>query len=273
MRRTFTLLTVICLGHVLLISAQVQSRSGLPVLETAAFGLFAEIQRAIAAVADSGRGFWTTYLALGGAARENDELRRRVLDLEVQVQQYQALARRARGLEDALALRESEPAPTLAARVIAGSPVPNVWTVTVDRGTEDGVEPDMAVIGARGVVGRIIAPVARRAATVQLLVDQYAAAAVTFERANAGGVAVGDGGSTLTARYVPVLAVVQAGENVMTSGQDGVHRPGLPVGTVASVTGQGADREITIRPAVDFSHVDLVLIVLAKPPTAVGETP
>jgi rod shape-determining protein MreC len=268
MRRTLTLLTVICLGHVLLISAQVQSRSGVPVLESAAFGAFAGVQRSITAVTDTGWSFWTNYVALRGAARENEELRRRILDLEGQIQEQRALANQARILEDTLGLRRTQSAPTLAARVIAGSPTPNVLTVTVDRGSEDGIEPDMAVIGAKGVVGRVMAPVVRKAATVQLLVDQYAGAAVTFERAAAGGVVVGNGTSSLRAKYVPVLAVVQAGERVLTSGQDGVFPPGFLVGTVETVAGQGAEREITIRPAVDFSHVDLVLVLLAKPPKA-----
>lgn len=268
MRRILTLLTVICLGHVLLISAQVQSRSGVPVLEATAFGAFSRVQAGLTAVADAVRGLWTNYVALGGAARENEELRRRILDLEGQVQEQRALAQRARVLEDALGLRQSQPAPTVAARVIAGSPMPTVLTVTVDRGREDGIAPDMAVIGAKGVVGRIIAPVARHAATVQLLIDRDAGAAVTFEGAAAGGVVAGDGTTTLRAKYVPVLAVVQPGERVLTSGQDGVFPPGFLVGTVDAVTGQGAEREITIRPAVDFSHVDLVLIRLSRPPNA-----
>jgi rod shape-determining protein MreC len=270
LRRTLLLLTVICLGHVLLISAQVQSSAGMPVLESAAFGMFARLQWAITGVLDAGHGVWTGYFALSGAARDNETLRRRVLDLEVQVQEREALARQALALEAALGLKRSLQVPSLAARIIAGSPTPNVLTVTVDRGTDDGVEPDMAVIGAQGVVGRVIAPVSRQAATVQLLVDQYAGVAVTFDGTRAGGVAVGDSRGALRAKYVPVLAVVQAGEKVLTSGLDGVYPPGFLVGAVDAVTGQGADRQIHIRPAVDFSHVDLVLILLTRAARADG---
>jgi rod shape-determining protein MreC len=219
-------------------------------------------------VADFGRSIWGNYFALRGAARENQALKQHVLELEGRVQAQEALAGRARVLEDTLGLRQSQPAPTLVARVIAGSPMPNVLTVTIDRGSGEGIEPDMAVIGVKGVVGRVIAPVARHAATVQLLADQYAGVAVTFEKAAAGGIAVGDGNALLRTKYVPVLAVVQSGEKVMTSGQDGVFPPGYLVGTVDTVTGQGADREISIRPAVDFSHVDVVLILLVKPAKA-----
>jgi len=130
----------------------------------------------------------------------------------------------------------------------------------------------MAVLGADGIVGRVIAPVARHAATVQLLTDGDAAAAVVFERSQAGGIALGGSSSgLLTAEFVPVLADVQVGELVMTSGQDGLYPAGFLVGTVVEVTGAGRpDRVIRIRPVTDFSHVDVVLVILTRPETAVG---
>ena len=261
-----SLLVTISVGHVLLISAQVQSKSGLPVLQALAFDGFARLQTGSAAVADTGRSFWTGYFALRGAARENESLRRQLLDTQAQLQQERAEADKARTLEDALELKHAQPLTTLSARVIAGSPSPSSLTVTIDRGASDGVAPDMAVIGAQGVVGRVISPVSAHAATVQLLSGRNANAAVTFERSNAGGIVSGGAASPpLRAEYVPVLAEVQAGERVMTSGQDGIYPPGLPVGVVDRVTRSGADREIAVRPSVDFSHVDIVLVVLTKP--------
>jgi rod shape-determining protein MreC len=76
------------------------------------------------------------------------------------------------------------------------------------------------------------------------------------------------GGQTdgsLRADFVPVLADIQPGERVTTSGQDGIFPAGFLVGTVASVTNAGGlNREIRIRPATDFSFVDIVLVVLTK---------
>lgn len=264
-RRTFSLLIIICLGHILLISAQVQSKSGLPVIETLAFGVFSRVQGLSASVADAGGRLWTNYFALQGAARDSEALRRRILELEAELQQQQALAGRTRALEEILALKQSLAAPTLAARVIAGNPSPGSYTVTIDRGADEGVLPDMAVIGARGVVGRVITPVAPHAATVQLLIDRLAAVAVTFERSSAGGMVVGSATDPpFRAEYVPVLADVQAGERVVTSGQDGIFPQGFTVGTVDRVSRpRSADREILIRPAVDFSHIDAVLVVLS----------
>jgi rod shape-determining protein MreC len=266
-RRTFVLLIVICLGQVLLISAQVQSRSGLPVLESVAFGTFARVQQLTAGFADGASGLWTNYFALRGAARENQQLRGRILDLEGQLQGQQAMASQTRALEALLGMRQTLTIPSLAARVIAGNPSPGGFTVTIDKGSEDGVEVNMPVIGATGVVGRIIAPLSQRAAIVQLLVDRTAGAAVTFERTGAGAMVVG-GASTappLRAEYVPDSKDVQVGERVMTSGQDLIFPAGYLVGTVARVRRVGAEREIAIEPAVDFSHIDVVLVLLYRP--------
>ena len=79
-----------------------------------------------------------------------------------------------------------------AASVIAGGASPEFRTITIDKGTSDGLQPDMAVIAPAGVVGRIILPTSR-ASKVQLLIDRNAAAGALIERARAQGVVVGTG--------------------------------------------------------------------------------
>ena len=274
-RQTFSLLLLISLGHLLLVSAQVQSTSGLPVIEAVAFDAFARVQGLLGGVGDGVRSTWSGYFALKGVARENEALKSRVLDLEMQVQEQQAAAGRVRGLQEALSLKQSLSTPTLAARVIAGNPSPGSLTVTIDRGLDDGVEPDMAVLAARGVVGRVIPPVTAHAATVQLLIGRNAAAAITFEHSGAGGMVLGGAvDPPLRADFVPVLADVQVGERVTTSGQDGIFPQGFLVGTVAEVTRTTpTDREIGIQPSVDFSHLDVVLVVLSKSAVVPAGTP
>jgi rod shape-determining protein MreC len=270
-RRTFALLVILCVGQVLLISAQVQSREGLPFVQVVAFDVFARVQGVTGGITDGVGGIWRSYFGLRGVARENVELRQRVLDLSAELQQQRAIAGQTRSLEAVVGLKPQLPVPTLAARVIAGNVAPGTLTVAIDRGTADGVTVDMAVLGADGIIGRVINPVARYAATVQLLTDGDAAAAIVFERSQAGAIALGgqtDG--TLTAEFVPVLADVQAGERATTSGQDGIFPAGFLVGTVTHVSGAGPDRQIRIRPATDFSHLDIVLIVLSRPQMAVG---
>jgi rod shape-determining protein MreC len=266
-RRTTYLFLAITVGHVLLISAQVQSKSGLPVLQTVAFGAFAKVQQSLAVTTDAGRSVWKNYFALRGAARENAALKLRNLELETQLQQVQALAAGTHALEETLGLKTSMPQPTLAARVIAGDPSPGSLTITIDRGADDGVHADMAVIGPRGVVGRVINRPLPHAAQVQLLIGRNAGAAIVFKDAGAGGFARGGAGDPpLLVDWVPNSADVKTGDVALTSGQDNLFPKGLVVGTVASAERHAGQWTIKLRPAVDFSHIDIVLVVLSREP-------
>jgi len=271
-RRTVYLLLVISVGQVLLISAQVQSKSGLPLLEALGVGVFARIQRTTAWVADGTHDLWAHYFALRDAAVENDRLRERVIELEGQIEGQKAFVTRTQTLEAALGLKQTAVVETLTARVMAGSPSPDSMMVTIDRGADDGVEADMAVIAAAGVVGRVVNRPTSHTAQVQLLVGRSAAAAVRFERTGAGGGnAVGFAGDPpLRLEQIPNLADIRVGDRVLTSGLDGIFPPGFLVGTVERADlANAARRVVTVRPAVDFSSLDVVLVVTTRPASAV----
>jgi len=276
-RRTLSLLILLSLGHVLLISAQVQTRSGLPLVESVAFSTFAGMHRTAGMLAGGLGGIWRGWVALHGVERENEQLRLHIAELEGRVLGLEAVARSAAALEEALTLQSRIVPETLAARVIAGSPTPGRLTVLIDRGADDGVTADMAVISADGVVGRVMGEPTAGAARVQLLVGQSASAAATLERSGAGGLVVGGAGSAREAAlrldYVPNLVDVQPGERVFTSGQDGIYPAGFPIGTVIEIQPGAIFRDISVRPAVDVSRLDVVLVVLSRPPGAGGTAP
>ena len=146
-------------------------------------------------------------------------------------------------------------------------------TVTVNRGTADGVEADMAVIAPKGVVGRVIGPVASHAARVQLIVDRNAAVGAVSERTRAGGMVVGvDGDPPLAMELVSNLADVAVGDVIVSSGVDGIYPRGFNIGKVEkSERGPSLHRLIAVRPAVDFSSLEDVLIVLVPARSAVIE--
>jgi rod shape-determining protein MreC len=265
-RRTLTLFVVLCLGHVLLISAQVQSGQGRSVLHDSAFGAVAAVQGSSAAVTQGVGGFWSHYLALIGVSRENEEQRARVISLEGELQAERARAAAVAGLEQALKLQQSVVPPTLAARVIAGSPIPGTLTVTIDRGTSDGVTPNMAVISGAGVVGRVIGQPTAHAARVQLISGKSANTGAMIEKSgDAGLVAGGFADGLLRLELLSSGANVAAGDRIVTSGQDGIYPAGFVIGHVTAVNGSGKAREILVAPAVNFSHVELVLVILSKP--------
>ena len=128
-QRTGILFVLVLVGHLILISAQVQSRTGVPVLEAVTFGLFSRVQAAVAAVLDVGRNGWGNYIALRGARVENETLKRQLADLEVRWQEQRALAARTSQLQELMDLKTTTSLPTIAAEIIAGNPNPGILTL------------------------------------------------------------------------------------------------------------------------------------------------
>jgi len=265
-QRTGWLFMAVTVGHILLITTQVNTRKGVPLLEEVTFGAFAEVQRVSTSAIGSVRDGWTNYFALQEIRRENVQLRDEVAKLRVGLQQERALAEQSRTLQQLLDLRESVKLSTMAAAVIAGGASPEFRTITIDKGTGDGIAPDMAVISPVGVVGRIVLPTPR-AAKVQLLIDRDAAAGAIVERSRAQGVLVGTGTERLRLDHVPGTAEIKVGDRVVTSGIEGIYPKGFAIGQIESFERRAGEfTAVMIRPAVDFSNLEVVLVVVTAPP-------
>jgi rod shape-determining protein MreC len=265
-QRAGHLFLAVMLGHVILISAQVQSKGGVPVLEAVTFGVFAEVQRGASAGVSVFRRAWSDYVGLRYVNADNDTLRAQLADVQVQLQEQRALAERSRGFEQLLDLRDRSNLNTMAAEIIAAGATPDFRTVTIDKGSLSGLKSDMAVIAPAGVVGRVIVS-SLRAAKVQLLIDRNAAAGAIVERSRAQGAIVGGGDERLRMEYVSEVSDVVVGDVVMTSGIDGIFPKGYVIGRVASVEKNGtAYKQILVTPAVDFSSLEQVLVVLTPTP-------
>jgi rod shape-determining protein MreC len=252
--------------HVVIISAQVNTASGMPALRAVTFGAFSELQRLITGGLTGVQDIWNGYVALRGVNDENAALRQQLQDLQIRLQEERALAQRTEDLRQLLELRQRAELETTGAEIIAAGASPEFRTVTIDKGTSDRLQPDMAVLSPSGVVGRVILP-GPRASKVQLLIDRNAAAGAIVERSRAQGIVVGVGADELRMDYVPGTADVKTGDLVVTSGIDGIYPKGFVIGTVDAVErGPGTYHEIRVRPAVDFSRLEEVLIVLTPAP-------
>jgi rod shape-determining protein MreC len=220
---------------------------------------------------NSVRGLWTGYVALRDVQSENERLKRELQTLQVQLQTERAQAQETDNLRRLLELRQRSGLETAAADIIAAGADPEFRDMTIDKGSSDGLQPDMAVISPAGVVGRVILP-SVRAAKVQMLIDRNAAAGALIERTRVQGIVIGQGDS-LRMQYVPGTADVKPGDLVVTSGIDRIYPKGFVIGTVDVVDrGPGTYHEITVRPAVDFSRLEEVLVVLTPPAGRTAET-
>jgi rod shape-determining protein MreC len=270
-QRTAVLFIAVMLGHILLISAQVTSRSGVPLLESVTFGAFSEVQRLAADVIGGVRQGWSGYVNLRGVRAENERLKRELGELEVRFQQERASAERTRQLERLLGFQHAINIETIPSVVIGAGASPEFRTITIDKGSNAGLRPNMAVIAPAGVVGRIVTPTGH-AAKVQLLIDRNAGAGALVERSRAQGVVLGAGEALLRMDYVSGIADVTVGDTIVTSGIDGIYPKGFVIGKVESVDrGNGIYKIIRVRPAVDFNRLEEVLVV--KSPQTQAEGP
>jgi rod shape-determining protein MreC len=265
-RKSRLLLVGLVLAHLVAISKQVE-RGGQSLLGQGLFALVAPIQGLITGAIRGVSGGWSGYVDLRRVHEENRSLQERVRALEKQLQDRQEQAQEAERLREMLQLRKELPLDVLAAEVIVREGVPWSRTITVDKGSADGVRLNAAVISATGVVGRVIA-LGAHASRVQLILDGQAGVGVRIERSRVTGVLValpvmptaviGD----LAMKYVPSLADVVVGDVVVTSGLDHLYPAGLVVGRVRSATrGTGLFKEIAVAPSAQFNTLEEVMIV------------
>jgi rod shape-determining protein MreC len=267
-QRTAVLFIAVVLGHIILISAQVNSRAGVPLLEVVTFGAFAEVQRGAAGLTGSIRDAWSGYGNLRGVRAENDALRRQLGELQVQFQQERARAERARQLERLLGFKQELQVETVPASVIGASASLEFRGITIDRGITTGVTANMAVIAPTGLVGRVVTPT-QHASKIQLLIDRNAAAGALVERSRAQGIVIGENKDTLRMDFVVATADVKVGDTIVTSGVDGIYPKGFVIGKVEQVdNGNGIYKAIRVTPSVEFNRLEEVLVIKTPPAQA-----
>jgi rod shape-determining protein MreC len=270
-RKSRFLLGGLVLGHLVIISQQVEGGSGARLLEQTVFAFLSPFQRLVGGAVAGVSGTWRGYVDLRRIHAENQELQERVRLLEMSLQEKQEQVREAERLREIAGVKPMLPLETLVARVVANDGLPWFRNITIDRGLLDGVALNAPVVSAHGVVGRVIA-VGPQAARVQILLDKASGVGVRIERSRITGVVTGRAGfgdaagGDLDLLYVPVLADVVVGDVVVTSGLDRIHPRGLMVGRVRSVKGGGGlFKEIVVAPSAHFERLEEVMVVRSRP--------
>lgn len=215
------------------------------------------------------RGFfrWASDLGVSRSQLEtlrlqNDELRRRVSDLE------EARLENVR-LHALLSFVGSSKTRSLGARVI-GRPT-NSWegVITIDRGTADGVNQGLPVVGPQGLLGQTI-DVTSHSAKVRLITDPQSGVAAMVQSTRAEGVVRGSIEGDLTLDFVSRETTVRAGDVVISSGIGGVYPKGLVIGEITSVksTPSSLYQDIVLAPAGSLSGLEEVAVLIRATPQA-----
>ena len=192
---------------------------------------------------------------------ENRDLKQEIERMRLEQVRISQDADQARRLQALLAFKEQFISQTMAAQVIGSSGSELSRSVYIDKGENDGVKPDMAVITADGIVGKVLR-VYRSTSLVLLIDDQTSGVGAILDKSRLQGILRGTSSGEVVLEKVMSDETVPVGELVLTSGGDGIFPKGLPVGRSRGVSpGSDLFLNIHVRPAADLSRLEEVLVV------------
>jgi rod shape-determining protein MreC len=266
------LLLVFLALSILIITLDFRQGSGGP-LERAkdvSSAIVRPIQRGLTAVFRPVGDFFSALGEMSDLRAENERLEELVDELESQVARAEAVEDENVRLREFLEIDEPWfEAEKVTAQQIGRVPVNWKWAITIDKGTDDGIEPEMPVVNTDGLVGTVVRAEANTA-IVLMLIDPLVAASARVQGTFDTGLVEGNGtDDELTMRIVDSGASVSVGSKVVTAPSlGGIYPPGIPIGTVSHVGGdeRQVEQQLEVNPHVDFTSLDYVQVLLEHPP-------
>lgn len=187
------------------------------------------------------------------------EIEDEIASLTERLVEYENIKRENILLKELLGLKGSEKRIVTFARVIRRGVARWTSAVVIDKGEDEGVRKDMAVITPKGLVGKVLMA-NRDFSEVLLLDDVNFRIAVRFLGSRSEGIASGTG-QGVTVRYVPKDVEIIKGDWVITSGLDGIFPEGILVGYVSEVREKEFFREVSLKTSQDLKGLEFVAVL------------
>ena len=219
------------------------------------------LERAIVSTGHGFRGLWSGYVDLRSVRQDNRRLREENQQLKIQQALWEQDSSQAHRLQALLDFKQHFIHQTLAAQVIGSSGTETSRVLYLDRGSHDGVKPDMAVITPDGIVGKVARSFANTS-QVLMITDHTSGVGGLLESSRLHGIVSGTPHGDLALRYIMQEETVQKGDRVLTSGGDRIFPKGLQIGTISEI-GRGGDGfySLTLTPAANLNRLEEVLVV------------
>ncbi len=219
-----------------------------------------------ARLAEAGRSLRAAISApfrINSVLRENDALRAQNADLSVEIARLTTTQEENEELEKLLGYAKRQKKTPIAARVLARTPESGTHTILLDRGSDDGVAPDMPVVASDGVLIGKIFKVERTTSVALLLTDTRSRVGASVQNSvRTQGVIQGKRGLSLEMRLIPQNEELTAGDMIITSGIEPLTPRGLLIGRITSVETQEKSpfKTATISSPVAYDRLDVVAI-------------
>jgi rod shape-determining protein MreC len=213
-------------------------------------------------------GIWQNYIDLRQVRQQNQDLRKDIDRIRLEQASLLEDAKQGQRLQALMDFQEKYAYKTLAAQAIGSSGSDHSRIFYIDKGKNYGLQPDMAVITADGIVGKV-REVFPRSAQVLAINDQTSGAGVILETTRTRGILRGNAYGQPQIEGILADQRIQPGERVLTAGGDQIFPRGLPVGVVEKVV-RDPDRDafidVIIKPAAHLNQLDEVLVITAIEP-------
>ncbi len=197
---------------------------------------------------------------------ENRALRELNRDLSLEAMRLRDAGVKVEGLREMLEFREKASMQLMSAEVVGKPTVQLRNYITIDRGSENGVEVGMPVITPAGLVGRIVGVDENNAIAILIINADSRIAARTLTTRNSG-ILVWDKEEELLLQNVPAVLTQHTGDTVITSGLSSIYPEDIVIGFIDDVTEEQGTlyHRIVVRPAVNFATLEEVFVVMHTP--------
>ena len=267
-RKSLLVLIVLIFFQLILISTQVPLGYEANYFEKAVFSIFSPVQHGILSLFRSIGNIWKNYFYLQNVQSQNQKMKQEMFFLRQENNLLRNALEKLRSKkeiqESLLKLHEN----ILAAQVI-GFDASNFYkSAVINKGSLDGLKKDMVVLDRNGnLVGRIIDLVALKESRVQLITDNESGVGVFSQKKKVMGILSGDGKGYCFLEYIHVTTGdVYEGEDIITSGKDGLFPSGIKVGKIVSITtSTSLFKQVKVEPYFDIRHLDHVAIIMRDP--------
>ena len=211
---------------------------------------------------------WQNYVYLRHMREQNEDLQKTIDRLRLEEASLLEDARAGERLQALLDFQHRYIYSTLPAQAIGSSGSDESRVFYLDKGSNSGLKPDMAVITADGIVGKV-RDVFPNTAQVLAINDQTSGAGVILETTRLRGILTGNGAGQLEVVRISADERIKPGEKVLTAGGDFVFPRGLPVGEVSKVVpdpDHDGQVDVILKPAAHLDRLDEVLVITSSAP-------
>jgi rod shape-determining protein MreC len=255
------LLVVQVLGLAVQVKGTSENGTTTNLLHVWAIRLITPLEKAFVYSGNGTRTFYRDYFALRSVRRENDSLKKQIEEMRIQNVRIQEDANQARRIQSLLGFKEQFIHKTVAAQVIGTSGTDLSHVIYIDRGSDDGIKPDMAVVTPDGVVGKVLR-VQPSTSQVLEIRDQTSGVGALLVNLRLQGIVKGTPGGDIVLNNIMQNEKVEVGETVVTSGGDRIFPKGLPIGTVSSTfPGRDVFLNVRLKPAANLDRLEEVLVI------------